>query len=48
MRHNTNKNSFRLFALATAFIVMALVSHAEARQTVLTAPIPSGSNVSAK
>lgn len=26
MRHNTNKNSFRLFALATAFIVMALVS----------------------
>ena len=26
MRHYTNKNSFRLFALATAFIVMALAS----------------------
>ena len=26
MRHNTNKNSFRLFAIATAFIVIALVS----------------------
>lgn len=26
MRHNTNKNSFRLFAIATAFIVMALTS----------------------
>ena len=26
MRYNTNKKTFRLFALATAFIVMALVS----------------------
>lgn len=26
MRHITNKKTFRLFALATAFIVMALVS----------------------